>query len=284
MDSRELGLLLAQQIFKVDDLHYGLWDDGETASMATLPMAQQRYNDFLITRLGGLPRGARVLDIGCGVGKLLTLLAGRGFVAEGVNPSATMCRMARERLARDGYPPTAVFECKFEDFPVAQHLQLYDAAIFSESFQYIPMDQALSLVRRIVKPGGLVVICDFFKAPAHGDGGPGDGTFGGGHPFAAFAPALAQANLTVIEDIDITRRVSPNLALVDDILVGRAQPAVATIGRYLDERYPIFAGIGKWLLRKKLAKVQRKYLSGHRTPQVFERYKRYHLTVCTVAA
>jgi SAM-dependent methyltransferase len=282
MDSRELGLLLAQQIFKVDDLHYGLWDEGEVPTMAALPGAQQRYNDFLLERLTGLPRGARVLDIGCGVGKLLTLLAGRGFVAEGVNPSPTMCRMVRERLERHGYPPTAVYECKFEDFPATERLQLYDAAIFSESFQYIPMNQSLALVRRIVKPGGLVMICDFFKTAAHGDGGEGDGTFGGGHPLAAFAPALAQANLQVIEDLDITSRVSPNIALVDDMLVGRAQPAAATIGRYLDERYPTFSSIGRWLLRKKLAKVQRKYLSGHRNPRVFERYKNYRLTVCRV--
>ena len=75
----------------------------------------------------------------------------------------------------------------------------------------------------------------------------------------------------------------PNIALVDDLLVGRAQPAAATIGRYLDERYPMFASVGRWLLRKKLAKVQRKYLSGHRNPRVFERYKNYRLTVCRVA-
>jgi SAM-dependent methyltransferase len=282
MDSREAGLLLAQQLFKVEDLHYGLWDEGETPSMVALPDAQQRYNDFLLARLADLPRGARVIDIGCGVGKLMTLLFSRGFVAEGVNPSPTMCRMIRERLEKAGYPPTAVFECKFEDFPATDRLHAYDAAVFSESFQYIPMNQSLALVKRIVKPGGKVVICDFFKTEAHGDGGPGDGTFGGGHPLRALAPALADAGLRVVEELDITRRVSPNLALVDDLLMTRGQPALATVDRYLDERYPKLYGLARWVFRKKLEKAGRKYFTGHRNPQVFERYKSYRLVVCAV--
>ena len=284
MDSRELGLLLAQQVFKVDDLHYGLWHEGETPSIARLPDAQQRYNDFLLERLADLPAGARVIDVGCGVGKLLTLLLARGFQAEGLNPSATMCRMIRERLIKHGYPSTGVHECKFQDFPAAERLASYDAIIFSESFQYIPMDQCLALVRRIAKPGARIVICDFFKSAAHGDGGPGDGTFGGGHPLAAFRPALEKVGLQVIEDIDITRRVSPNLALVNDLLVNRAIPAVGSIDRYLEARYPMLRRLVAWLFRKKIDKVQRKYLSGHRSTATFERYKSYRLTVCSVPA
>lgn len=282
MDSRELGLLLAQQLFKVEDLHYGLWDSGEVPTMVALPVAQQRYNDFLLERLSGLPRGARVLDVGCGVGKLLTLLLTRGFLAEGVNPSPTMCRMIRERLERHGFPPTGVYECCFEDFPAHERPQAFDAAIFSESFQYIPMDQALAMVKKVVKPGGRMIVCDFFKTDAHGDGRPGDGTFGGGHPLRALRPALDAGGFTVLEDTDITARVSPNLALVDDMLMQRAKPAASTLGRYLDARYPKTTALVRWLARKKIAKIERKYLNGHRTPQVFERYKSYRMVVCRV--
>ena len=29
MDSKEFGLVAAQQLFKIDDIHYGFWKDGE---------------------------------------------------------------------------------------------------------------------------------------------------------------------------------------------------------------------------------------------------------------
>lgn len=279
MDSRELGLLLAQQLFKVEDLHYGFWGLDETPTMTALPAAQQRYNDMLLERLAAVPAGGRVLDVGCGVGRLLALLSERGHRADGVNPSATMCRMIRERLAAQGHREARVFQCKFEDFPAGEHERAYDAIVFSESFQYIPMDQSLALVRRLLKPGGTLVICDFFKTAAHGDGGPGDGTFGGGHHVEAFQRVLGEPWIDVIEHVDITRHMSPNLALVDDLLTNRAVPASRSIGTYLAARYPKSFRLLTWLFRKKLDKVQRKYLSGHRTPAVFERYKSYRLVV-----
>lgn len=284
MDSRELGLLLAQQLFDVDDLHYGLWNEGEKPTLTGLPVAQQRYNEMLLECLAGVPRGGLVLDVGCGVGKLLTLLFERGWRAEGVNPSETMCRMIRARLDAAGHRDARLFHMKFEQFPVAERAGAYDAIVFSESFQYIPMDQSLALVGRLLKPGGIVVICDFFKSDSHGDGKPGDGTFGGGHPLRAFAPALAGAQLAVMSDVDITSRVTPNLALVQDMLMGRLAPASRSIGTYLDARYPFSTRVARWLLRKKLEKVQRKYLSGHRSPEVFARYKNYRLTVCRSGA
>lgn len=280
MDSRELGLLLAQQLFQVDDLHYGLWDEGETPTIAAMPIAQERYNGMLLAQLASLKQGARVLDIGCGTGKLLTLLNRAGFQAEGLVPSSTLARLARERLAREGASQCPVHEHRFESFPTGSHRQAFDAAVFSESFQYIPMEKGLAQLGQLVRPGGTVIICDFFRTDAHGDGGPGDGTFGGGHPLKALHPALERAGLRVLSDTDLTRRISPNLALVDEILTRRALPASGTIHRYLSVRYPRSWQILLWVFRKKLAKMRTKYLSGHRTPTVFERYKSYRLVVC----
>jgi len=43
MSSRELGLVLAQQILDVEDLHYGLWDADLELSLGNMAHAQQRY-------------------------------------------------------------------------------------------------------------------------------------------------------------------------------------------------------------------------------------------------
>jgi hypothetical protein len=63
MSSRELGLLLAQQLLDVEDLHYGLWDADLPVSLSSLAAAQQRYSDRLLDLIEQLTagiRGARV--------------------------------------------------------------------------------------------------------------------------------------------------------------------------------------------------------------------------------
>ena len=52
MDSRELGLVLAQQLLGIDELHYGWWAEGEAPSFAALAAAQRsnRRGRRLVTR------------------------------------------------------------------------------------------------------------------------------------------------------------------------------------------------------------------------------------------
>ncbi|MGD2056576.1 MAG: hypothetical protein PVJ15_07195, partial [Gammaproteobacteria bacterium] len=69
MSSRELGLVLAQQLLAVEDLHYGLWDADLPLTATNLVAAQQRYTDLLLERIMGLVSGIRmpaILDVGCG--------------------------------------------------------------------------------------------------------------------------------------------------------------------------------------------------------------------------
>jgi hypothetical protein len=80
-----------------------------------------------------------------------------------------------------------------------------------------------------------------------------------------------------VKDVDITRFVSPNLDLVNELLLGRVQPAALTVDSYLRGRYPVTRWLISRLMRRKIAKLQYKYLSGHRCKEVFERYKTYRL-------
>jgi len=123
------------------------------------------------------------------------------------------------------------------------------------------------------------VICDFFKTAAHGDGGPGDKSFGGGHPHRDFLETMARFPFRLLKDEDITKRVSPNLKLLNDWLMNRARPAGQTLDRYFRSNYPLSARLATWFFRKRLRKLQYKYFSGHRSQETFERYKTYHLLV-----
>lgn len=284
MHSRELGLVLAQQLGNVEDLHYGLWDPDLPLAFANLREAQQRYSNMLLSLLPVPARGVKVLDVGCGTGHLIRQMLDRGYHADGVIPAPDLGALVRRRIGEvTGYRPR-IFECRFEDFPVDEARAAYDVVLFSESFQYIRPQDSLPRVQALLKPGGLLIICDFFKTAAHGDGGPGDKSFGGGHRYSEFLEAISAFPFQQVRDDDITARVSPNLRLLNDWLMHRARPAATTIHRYLTSNYPFSTRLALWLFRRKIAKLQFKYFSGHRSPETFERYKTYHLLVYRLPA
>jgi len=281
MHSRELGLVLTQQILGVDDLHYGLWDDDLELKLTNLGMAQQRYTDLLISALPAAKAyPVRVLDIGCGTGHVLGQLLNAGYLADGLVPSASLAKLVRKQQDKHPEKPSRLFECRFEDFPVDELAYQYDVALFCESFQYISMEASFEILQKILKPGGKVVICDFFKTLHHGDGGSGDGSFGGGHSMAEFYKKIKESKFELARDEDITSRMSPNLQLVNDFLNNTIKPVGLTLNRYLCDNYPKTSWIVRKLLRKKLDRTNYKYFSGHRCKETFERYKTYHLMEC----
>jgi SAM-dependent methyltransferase len=276
MHSRELGLVLARQLLDVEDLHYGLWDSDLELKLGNLVVAQQRYNDMLMAQLPAPEREVRVLDIGCGTGQLLRQMLDRGYRADGVIPAKDLGDAVRRKLSdRSGYR-SRIFECGFEDFPVEQFRRHYDVALFSESFQYISPSVSLPILQAILKPGALLLISDFFKTDA-AESASLDPGFGGGHPLREFYASIKRTPFVLLKEEDITRRVSPNMELVNDLLMNRIKPATITIGRYIGDRYPLLLRLVTRLLRKKLDRVNYKYFSGRRNKEVFERYKSYRL-------
>jgi SAM-dependent methyltransferase len=276
MDSKELGLVLARQLMGVEDLHYGLWDADLELSFANLPAAQQRFNEFLLSRLPTPAAGVRVLDVGCGTGHLLAQMLERGYAADGLVPAAALADAVRQRLAARKASPARLFECRFEDIP-GDVRQAYDVVLFSESFQYVELDTALAKAQQILRPGAMLMICDFFKTDAHGDGGPGDKSMGGGHPLGAFREAMARTPFEPVEDLDITTRLSPNLKLLNDTLMLKVKPATLTVARYLEDNYRWTFWLARKLMNRRIAKAERKYFSGLRSPETFERYKSYRM-------
>lgn len=284
LDSKEAGLVLAQQLLDIEDLHYGLWEDDLDLKLSNVREAQQRYSNLVLSCLpsphSNPDNVVRVLDIGCGSGSNLVQMLDKGYRVDAVSPAEGLNKIVRERLAKQSYTNNiTLFECRFEDFPPDQCKNQYDVALFSESFQYIPIQSSFIMLQRLVKTGGMIVICDFFRTPANGDGGPGDGSFGGGHPMGDFYDALEKAPFNIERDDDITHLVSPNLTLVNDLLMNKIGPASETLGRFFKDNYPFVSWVAARILRKRSKRLKFKYFSGHRTKETFERYKTYHLIV-----
>ena len=282
MSSRELGLVLAQQILDVQDLHYGLWDPDLELSLGNIALAQQRYTEMILQQMDALLAdhpAPCILDVGCGTGHMLQLMIERGYAVDAVNPSVHLNQQVRVRLAAMPHADSTLFESDFESLPLSACRQRYDLLLFSESFQYIPLPEIFEKSPLLLKTGGQLLICDFFKTDAHCDGAEGDRSFSGGHLLGPFYEYVKAAPFTLLLDEDLTPRISPNIALLDEWLSQRLLPASRSLDTFLRGSYPRLTWLIKWLARHKLERLRYKYFSGHRNQAVFEKYKSYRLLV-----
>ncbi|BAQ11510.1 methyltransferase [Bacillus sp. OxB-1] len=115
------------------------------------------YVDFLDLALGGL-EGKRVLDIGCGTGLLSLKFAGHGSEVTGIDVSANMLEMAKERAATLSLPVEFIQQ-RMEEL---EGFQQFDAAIIAiDSLNYVTQQSAVEeTFRRIyasLKKGGILL-------------------------------------------------------------------------------------------------------------------------------
>jgi ubiquinone/menaquinone biosynthesis C-methylase UbiE len=100
---------------------------------------------------GGLEPGSRVLEVGCGTGKLTELLAGRGLVVDAVDPGENMIDVARKRV---GETDRVRFHLgRFEELPLED--RVFDGAFSATAFHWIEPEIGWQKVARHLKPGGL---------------------------------------------------------------------------------------------------------------------------------
>jgi SAM-dependent methyltransferase len=281
MDSKELGLIVPQQLLGLEDLHYGFWDKDQKPAIADFVEAQKRYSDFLLEAIkeSAGNKSARLLDVGCGTGAMIYELAKSGYNVDGVIPSAFLKEKIEQRLQDVSITnKSVIYDCTFENFPEEKRLKQYNLIFFSESFQYVSMKKSLPVLKSLLAKTGKIVICDFFKTVHHGDGGPGDKSMGGGHRLNEFYE-LVEGSFKIIRDEDITENVSPNLELLNDILMNRINPVIQYIDIFLSGRYRLIYRFLKFCFRKRLKKLRFKYFSGYRSKETFEKYKTYHLII-----
>jgi ubiquinone/menaquinone biosynthesis C-methylase UbiE len=113
-----------------------------------------------IVRAGGL-EDRRVLDAGCGTGVVAAALAERAHVT-GVDPEPEMLAVARRRLP----PEVELLRASAEELPFAD--ASFDAAVLRLVVHLLDRPRALAELRRVLAPGGRLVVATF--DPAHFDG------------------------------------------------------------------------------------------------------------------
>ncbi len=118
--------------------------------------------NWLTRHFDAVPGKPRVLDIGCGNGALLRKLSGRIASGVGTDASPVMIELAAER-ARTEHPNLqfqTVSEPKLP-FPDAS----FDVVTSLLSFRYLDWDPIMNEIRRVLAPGGRIMIVDMVTAP-----------------------------------------------------------------------------------------------------------------------
>ncbi len=115
-------------------------------------------NDTVVDWADSLPAGAYVFDLGCGVGRHVTYLGGRGFHMMGADISPTgvqrtFAACAERGIAFDG----RVCDMKVLPWPDAT----FDAALCTSTIHHAlraNIQNAINEVWRLLKPGGLFLV------------------------------------------------------------------------------------------------------------------------------
>ena len=121
-----------------------------------------------------LDPSAEVLEIGCGVGRLLVPLALRVAVAYGVDISPVMIAKSKEYAADAGNVKTALTDGSFRHLPDTSLDFVFSFIVFQHIPERAPIRRYVEEAARVLKPGGVFRFqVDGRSWWKHAEGGPG---------------------------------------------------------------------------------------------------------------
>jgi tocopherol O-methyltransferase len=144
-----------------DHIHHGYWEEEESSETAQVK---------LVTRLAeraAIPRGAHVLDVGCGFGgSALWLARHRGCRVTGITLSPAQVKRAAEQARAENLDDQArflVMDANRLDLPPAS----FDVVWVIECSEHLA-DKArfLDSCARVLRPGGKLALCAWLAADA----------------------------------------------------------------------------------------------------------------------
>lgn len=259
-------LALYSQILPGGFLHYGYFDDPEVVpeqlSLDDLVQAQMRYTENVLEHV--LNREAPVLDVGAGMGGVSRVLQERGFKPVALTPDRVQVRYIEHN-----YPDIPVIEGRFNEVGWVPHYGRYGTVLTAESFQYLFLDNAMTTIGRLLRPGGRWVVCDFFRRNGS--------VRGSGHLWEGFLEAAERYGWRLVVERDITDNVIPSMAFVRMLGDRFAMPLFGFIVASLRRNHPVV----HYLLSEGFDDVESllSYNVDQIDPALFRSQKRYMLLV-----
>lgn len=156
-DQCQVDYALIWQLDEALGMHYGYWNE----NTPHLRSAIHQMN-VEVARKAGIQPGMHILDAGCGVGGSSIYLAKLGCTVEGISLSEKQVKNCRNNAARHNVRDKINFstqnytETSFPD-------KTFDVVWGMESVCYaMDKQQFTNEAFRVLKPGGKVVVADFY--------------------------------------------------------------------------------------------------------------------------
>jgi SAM-dependent methyltransferase len=112
----------------------------------------------------GLAAGAKVVEVGCGTGKLTELLVARGLRVDAVDPGPRMVEIARRHVGDS--PLARFYVARFEEVTLPE--RRYEAVFSATAFHWIDPAIGWSRAASLLEPGGLLALVGHFAVADEG--------------------------------------------------------------------------------------------------------------------
>lgn len=188
---------LFEYLTRSQHMHFGYFEGlGDTLAQA---------QDRLILRSARLlGRGSLVLDVGCGLGGAVRLLAAQGHRVFGVDPCERSIAYARARTSSER---ARFLEIDLAGFAARARGARFDAVFLTEVLpQFTDLSALFAHCRALLRPGGLVLVHDVVREPSVP---AGPNRF---HARGAMRAAADAAGFDLIETRDASNRTSQTLS------------------------------------------------------------------------
>ncbi len=192
-----------------DYIHYGYWDPLPASDDdLTLPRMRSAQAAYATKLLDTIPAGvSTILDVGCGIGGNAVTMLDRGYQVEGVAPDP----IQKEKFTKKTGGRAPYHLSRFQEY---QTTKTYDLVLFSESSQYMAVDDIVSGTVKVLKSGGYLLMSDMLrKDPTYTEG-----IFSNCHIKTEMEAALIKAGFKSIQIIDISEGIAPTLDLGSVVL------------------------------------------------------------------